>query len=116
MALFYKNVLNLHVIEIDVIENDGTCQVLANDTMELVIHGVPESIAKDILIKSPPELRTMSAVKPVYCVASIEQARKQCEASQGGMKSSSEVWEQRGASIVDAWDPEGNIIQLKAPR
>jgi len=52
-------------------------------------------------------------MKPAFVVESLENVRTACEKTNGGLKPASDIWDIRGAKVLDGWDPEGNIIQFK---
>jgi len=108
MSAFYQTVLNMKTLE-----TSKSHHVLSNESIELVVHGIPKKIADKISIATPPDLRIDTAMKPAFLVASIEQVRIACESTSGGLKPASDVWEIRGAKVIDGWDPEGNVIQFK---
>src|SRR5258708_3357602 len=70
LASFYERVagLSVTVAETDVI-------VLESPTMQLVLHGIPARIARAITITSPPTLRSDTAIKLVFAITSLAQAR-----------------------------------------
>lgn len=108
LSVFYQSVLSMALAE-----TSASHHVLSNGSVELVIHGIPEDIAKNISISDPPDLRISTAIKPVFVVASLEKVRQACEKTNGGLQPASNVWTFRGASVIDGWDPEGNVIQFK---
>ncbi len=108
MSVFYQSVLNMRPLE----SSDLHC-VMSNGSVELVVHGMPKQIADSISISSPPELRVAIAMKPAFVVESLEKVRIACEKTNGGLKPESDIWDIRGAKVIDGWDPEGNIIQFK---
>jgi len=108
MTAFYKAVLKMHVSEAI-----SSHTVLSNAATELVIHAIPKKIAESIVIENPPKIRAASAIKPAFIVESLEEVRLACTNNGGGLKPSNDMWEIRGAKVLDGWDPEGNVIQFK---
>ena len=108
LSAFYQTVLSMTTVE-----TSESHHVLSNGSIELVIHGIPENIADNISISEPPDLRISTAIKPAFVVASLEKVRQACEKTNGGLQPASNVWTFRGASVIDGWDPEGNVIQFK---
>jgi len=108
MSMFYESVLDMKPLE-----SSESHSVLSNGSVELVIHGIPQHIAETISISAPPALRAATPMKPAFVVESLETLRSACEKTKGGLKPAAEVWEIRGAKVLDGWDPEGNIIQFK---
>lgn len=108
VAAFYEAVAGLAVAEA---AKDHI--VLRSTTMELVLHGIPARIARQIQISSPPELREDSALKPFFPVASLARAREQAAALGGGLSPAEREWEARGFRACDGFDPEGNVLQCR---
>jgi predicted enzyme related to lactoylglutathione lyase len=78
-----------------------------------VIHGIPDRIAKTIEITSPPARRTDMAVKLVFPVASIDDARLKAPALGGELNPKKKEFVARGFRACDGCDPEGNVIQFR---
>lgn len=108
LSAFYQLVLNMTPLEAS-----ESHSVLSNGSVELVIHAMPKHIADQIFVSVPPELRAATALKPAFVVESIDKLRIACEKTNGGLKPASDIWDIRGAKVIDGWDPEGNIIQFK---
>lgn len=108
MSVFYQSVLNMKPVE-----EEKSHHVLSNGVIELVIHGIPKKIADIISIKTPPDIREATAIKPAFVVESLEHVRRACEETNGGIKPVENTWTIRGAQVIDGWDPEGNVIQFK---
>jgi len=108
LAAFYKDVLKLKVDE-----KEKGHQVLSNRTVELVIHGIPKSVAKNIEIETPPVKRGNTPIKPVFIVKSLDDLVAPIKEHGGGLKPVKSAWELRGSLALDGWDPEGNVINFK---
>jgi predicted enzyme related to lactoylglutathione lyase len=108
LAAFYRQTLQL-----DVFESSDSHQVLRGHGYELVIHGIPAKIAAKIQIANPPEPREQTPIKPSFVVASLAEARAAAQATGGYLKPDAKAWHFRGHTVLDGWDPEGNIVQLK---
>jgi predicted enzyme related to lactoylglutathione lyase len=108
LASFYESVagLSITISESDVI-------VLESSTMQLVLHGIPARIARTITIASPPTLRSDTAVKLVFAVASLAQARADAVRFGGALNATKKEFEARGIRACDGHDPEGNVIQFR---
>lgn len=85
---------------------------LGGDDSELLIHSIPEQIAKSIVIESPPVAIEDAAMKPVFDVKSIDEALKQV--SQLGGIVTKRTFTLNGLTRHDIVDPEGNVVQLRS--
>jgi predicted enzyme related to lactoylglutathione lyase len=110
VAAFYEGVAGLAVAQ-----SARDHVVLRSATLELVVHGIPARIAREIVIDTPPALREDSAWKPFFPVASLARAREQAQALGGGLQAASREWTARGFRACDGHDPEGNVLQLREP-
>ena len=107
LAGFYEAVLGmerLHATEEIV--------VLQSPDFQLLVHAIPPQYAEGIEIWSPPELRKNTALKFFFTVPSLEEAAIQLDALGGGF--SGGTWDGPGFKVRNAFDPEGNIFQLRA--
>lgn len=110
VARFYRELLALQVTYAD----DGVI-VLESSAQQLVIHAVPKSVAAAITITAPPRRRDNSAVKLVFPVESIAEARRKAPTLGGGIDPARKAFVARGFRACDGHDPEGNVIQLREP-
>jgi predicted enzyme related to lactoylglutathione lyase len=85
---------------------------LGGDDSELLIHSIPDQIAKSIVIESPPVAIEDAAMKPVFDVKSIDEALKQV--SQLGGIVTGRTFTLNGLTRHDIVDPEGNVVQLRS--
>ncbi|MFO1207203.1 MAG: VOC family protein [Burkholderiales bacterium] len=85
--------------------------VLQSPDIQLVVHAIPEDIAQNIVIASPPERRANTALKFFFSVPSLLRARE-VAAGLGG-EVFSENWPGPGFVVCNAMDPEGNVFQLR---
>jgi predicted enzyme related to lactoylglutathione lyase len=108
VAKFYEALVSMAVTHSD----EGVI-VLESANQQLVIHGIPERIAKAIKITSPPTRRTDTAVKLVFPVASIDEARLKAPALGGELNPKKTEFVARGFRACDGCDPEGNVIQFR---
>lgn len=106
LAAFYERVLDLRPS----IEDAGDVR-LRNDREEILIHTVPKRIAEGIEIRTPPEPREKSAIKPAFTVDSIDDSLTAVAANGGVVTGRSFVID--GLSRHDVLDPDGNVIQLR---
>ncbi len=110
VAAFYAQVLTLEAVEEEVSHIR-----LVGRACELVVHAIPEAIREGIEISDPPRLRGETPFKPVYVVADLDAVRQGAEATGGGLHPAESAWSFRGATVLDGWDPEGNVVQFKQP-
>jgi predicted enzyme related to lactoylglutathione lyase len=106
LAVFYESVLGVERLD----ESSGDIR-LVNARDEVLIHSIPEKIAKDIEITSPPAPRESSPLKPVFDVASLERALGSVEATGGVI--TGRGFSLDGLTRRDVLDPDGNVIQLR---
>jgi len=85
---------------------------LGNDAEELLIHSIPNRIAKSIVIQSPPIPRDNSAMKPVFDVESLSIALERVTLL-GGIVTE-RTFTLDGLTRHDIVDPEGNVVQLRS--
>ncbi len=76
------------------------------------LHAIPEEIAAQIAIDSPPAPREDGAVKLIFEVKDVEAERARLEAL--GARMVRRPW-QRPGEACDAVDPEGNVFQICSP-
>jgi predicted enzyme related to lactoylglutathione lyase len=93
--------------------NPGDYAVLTGLQMELSIVQIPEHIASQIELSSPPQVRERTPIKLVFVVSSIDEALAATRVLGGRVKEGSKRWQFRGHAIQDAVDPEGNVYQLR---
>ncbi|MGH1464719.1 MAG: VOC family protein [Cognatishimia sp.] len=91
---------------------DGEFAAIATSDAELIILQTPERIASQIVIETPPEIRTAMPVKPIVNVASIEEVLQNLPDLGGMIVPGSSQWRFRQYLVQDIVDPEGNVIQL----
>ena len=107
---FYKDVLSLSPTPRP---GDSKKDIrLGNDAEELLIHSIPNRIAKSIVIQSPPVPRDNSAMKPVFDVESLSLALERVTLS-GGIVTE-RTFTLDGLTRHDIVDPEGNVVQLRS--
>jgi predicted enzyme related to lactoylglutathione lyase len=108
VAAFYQQALDLQVLE-----DAASHQLLRGHGIELVVHAIPRRIAAGITIGKPPRPREDVPLKPVFVVADLEAVRRVAQATGGALKPAEAAWHFRGATVLDGWDPEGNIVQFR---
>ena len=108
LAKFYEDALAASVSE-----SAASHIVLQTADIELVIHNIPKSVAKNIVIEDPPVQRATVAIKPALVVDSLQRVRTACEQHGGWLKPQAKAWKIRGLIVLDGCDPEGNVLQFK---
>jgi predicted enzyme related to lactoylglutathione lyase len=73
----------------------------------LALHAIPSEIAAGIAISDPPKPREQAAVKLIFAVSDIDEARARLESLGGAVV-------QRPWGDWDGVDPEGNVFGLSA--
>jgi hypothetical protein len=106
MATFYEAVLGAEPLP----EAPGDIRLLS-DREEILIHSIPDSIARTIDICSPPEPRDGSPIKPVFDIDSLGSVLEVVRAT-GGVVTDRE-FTLDGLTRHDVLDPDGNVIQLR---
>jgi predicted enzyme related to lactoylglutathione lyase len=110
VSAFYQQTLGLTVEE-----SDTSHDLLRGHGYEVVIHAIPRKYAAGITIEKPPKPREETPLKPTFVVASLAEVRRAVEATGGFLKPDAGAWHFRGHTVLDGWDPEGNVIQFKQP-
>ena len=87
--------------------------VLESETYELVVVAIPAAIAKNIVIRTPPERRENTAFKLAFLVDSLAEARATATAAGGDLNPIAKEWDFQGMRVCDGCDPEGNMIQVR---
>jgi predicted enzyme related to lactoylglutathione lyase len=87
--------------------------VLESAPSQLVVHPIPAKIARSIDITDPPERRTDVAVKLIFPVASLAEARAKAPALGGQLNPPEKEFTARGFRACDGHDPEGNVVQFR---
>lgn len=98
MERFYTDVLGFHPVEASRVP---TWMEFAEG---LALHAVPEEIACEIVIASPPEVRDETPMKPIFVTDDLESTCDRLEAADVPVK--------RYAWGADFVDPEGNVFHI----
>jgi predicted enzyme related to lactoylglutathione lyase len=110
VADFYCQTLLL-----DTIATDKTHQLLRGNGIEIVVHAISPRYARHITIEQPPVPRDGTAFKPVFVTDDLERVKTAAKITGGHLKPLKQAWQIRGATVLDGWDPEGNIVQFRQP-
>ncbi|WP_455205902.1 VOC family protein [Kaarinaea lacus] len=106
LARFYESVAGMSRIH-----KTDELIVLQSQDIQLLVHKMPEQIAKDIVISTPPEKRENTALKFFFTVPNLTEARS--IASSLGGEIFNENWSGPGFIVCNAIDPEGNVFQVR---
>jgi predicted enzyme related to lactoylglutathione lyase len=108
VSAFYVQALALQVEA-----SDTSHDLLRGGGYEVVVHTISRKAAASITVASPPVPRDQTPFKPTFVVASLEAVRAAAVATGGYLKPAEAAWHFRGCTVLDGWDPEGNIVQFK---
>ncbi|BEP94421.1 hypothetical protein KW843_17510 [Acidovorax sp. sif1233] len=108
LAAFYEGLCGLNVVHA---ESDHI--VLESGAVQIVVHAIPQRIARAIAITQPPVVREETPIKLFFAVPDLAQARLRAVALGGQLAPAAREWEARGFRACDGHDPEGNVIQLR---
>lgn len=107
VAAFYTALLDRSSL------GDETYRLFDTAGFQLVVHQIPANIAEQIRLEEPVERREESAVKLVFPVASIDEARRLASVFGGVIDPVENEWRFQSVKVCDGHDPEGNVIQLR---
>ncbi len=110
LASFYEAVTGLRP---RTVETDHV--VLESPAFQLVIHAIPQPIAKGIQIAVPAAPRADTPIKLVFFVGDLAASRRAANQMQGLVKAASAEWQFEDSVVCDGHDPEGNVFQLRQP-
>ena len=108
LASFYR-----HLLSMSEVHASDELVVLRSPDAELIVHQIPAHIAATFVVESPPVLREDTAIKPFFAVASFSEAQARATSMGGALFGPQH--EGPGFRITNAYDPEGNIMQLREP-
>ena len=108
VSAFYQGTLDLQVEE-----SESSHDRLRGHGYEVIVHSIPRKYAAGIEIAKPAVPRELTAFKPTFVVADLEAVRVAAEKTGGNLKPAAGAWHFRGCTVLDGWDPEGNIVQFK---
>lgn len=109
MTAFYVQCLGMTVTD----SAEGDFEVLVGDGWELSLVSVPPAVAATIVLTDPPARRQAVPAKLAFEVAGIEGLRPVVDGAGGLVDPAGSAREFRGYRLVDAIDPEGNVVQLR---
>jgi predicted enzyme related to lactoylglutathione lyase len=105
MTAFYRDALQLATLPDR--SSDGWTELDAGGAT-IGLHAIPEHIARDIEITSPPAAREEGAMKLIFGVEDVESARARLTAH-GAVMFEGTPW-----GACDGLDPEGNVFQISS--
>jgi predicted enzyme related to lactoylglutathione lyase len=108
VSAFYRETLGLKAQE-----EQPSHDLLVGDGIELVVHAIPPEVSADIVITRPPAVREDTPLKPSFVVADLAAVRAAAERTGGGLAPADRAWAWRGQTVLDGWDPEGNVLQFR---
>lgn len=94
--------------------SDGDVVTYASSHMRLSFVRVPEDVAAAYPLTDPVERRSENPVKLVLPVADLAAPRAVAPALGGSVDPPEREWDWAGGRHVDAVDPEGNVVGLRA--
>jgi predicted enzyme related to lactoylglutathione lyase len=108
LAAFYEGLCGLAVVHAE-----GDHIVLESGAVQIVVHAIPQRIARAITLTQPPVVREETPIKLFFAVPDLAQARLRAVALGGRIAPAAREWQARGCRACDGHDPEGNVIQLR---
>jgi predicted enzyme related to lactoylglutathione lyase len=108
MGRFYAEAVGLQVTE----EAPGHV-VLESQGFQLVLLAMPEHIALQVHIATPPVRREDTPIKLCFFVPRIASVRERALACGGELNSVEQEWQFQGHRVCDGHDPEGNVFQVR---
>jgi predicted enzyme related to lactoylglutathione lyase len=108
LAAFYTRVAGLTVQRID-----PESMQIGGPGVELTLVQIPPDIAATITLTTPPQRREDSAVKLVFEVPNLANAREVAITLGGVIDPGARQWRHLHWTVCDGHDPEGNVLQLR---
>jgi predicted enzyme related to lactoylglutathione lyase len=108
VSAFYRETLALLAEE-----SEPSHDLLRGSGYEVVVHAIPRKYGSGIRIARPAVPREDMPFKPTFVVADLEAVRAAAVKTGGYLKPAEGAWHFRGCTVLDGWDPEGNVVQFK---
>lgn len=102
---FYQELLSASVLD-----DSATFVRVASPANEVLLHLVPQKYREGIA--TPPEVRELASMKPIFPVASIAEARMAVADLAGQVYSADTEQVYAGSRYCDGFDTEGNVFQV----
>lgn len=106
LSHFYRTLLQMEIRS----QSDELI-VQENADIQLLLHAIPAPYAEQVVITTPPQLREQGAIKLFFTVPSLAWAEAKAADLGGGLLP--QQWSGPGFVVRNAFDPEGNILQLR---
>jgi len=108
LAEFYSAVAHL-----DVESMQAGFAVLGRPPSQVVIVRIPQRLADEIDLSTPPLPREATPIKLVFAVDDIAGARRRAAERGGVIHAVDREWEFEDVRVCDGCDPEGNVFQIR---
>jgi predicted enzyme related to lactoylglutathione lyase len=102
---FYQELLSASILD-----DSATFVRVASPANEVLLHLVPEQYREGIA--TPPDIRELASMKPIFSVASIAQSRAAVADLAGEVYSADTEQVYAGSRYCDGFDTEGNVFQV----
>lgn len=106
LSHFYRTLLQMEIRS-----QSEQLIVLENGDIQLLVHAIPEPYIGLVVVTTPPALREQGAIKLFFTVPSLAWAEAKAADLGGGLLP--QQWSGPGFVVRNAFDPEGNILQLR---
>lgn len=106
LSHFYRTLLQMEIRS-----QSEQLIVLENGDIQLLVHTIPEPYIGQVVVTTPPALREQGAIKLFFTVPSLAWAEAKAADLGGGLLP--QQWSGPGFVVRNAFDPEGNILQLR---
>ncbi|MBW3804427.1 glyoxalase/bleomycin resistance/dioxygenase family protein [Aeromonas jandaei] len=106
LSHFYRTLLQMEIRS-----QSEQLIVLENGDIQLLVHAIPEPYIEQVVVTMPPALREQGAIKLFFTVPSLAWAEAKAADLGGGLLP--QQWSGPGFVVRNAFDPEGNILQLR---
>jgi predicted enzyme related to lactoylglutathione lyase len=108
-ADFYSTALGMVVVG-----SDEHHSVLSCHGFDLVVHRIPEHIARSITLAQPPARRVGGAIRLDFPVESVEKSRAKARTLGGAIDEAPPEWADKAANLFLGYDPEGNLFGVRS--
>ena len=109
VSAFYASVSGLEITD-----SKQEHVVLESPVFQLAVVSVPQEIADEIQIASPPVRREDTPIKLIFFVPSLKSARSLAAQFGGELDDAGHEWRLGDYLVCDGHDPEGNVVQFRA--
>jgi predicted enzyme related to lactoylglutathione lyase len=86
---------------------------LGRPPSQVVIVRIPQRLADEIDLSTPPLPREETPIKLVFAVDDIAGARRRAAERGGVINAVDREWEFEDVRVCDGCDPEGNVFQIR---